>query len=390
MRRRIFNVLFISVFATMLGLGIIAPLMPIYAESLGATGIWLGIIFAGFSLSRGLFMPIIGRISDKKGRKIFILAGLLIYTILSLAYIRADSVYMLTVIRMIHGFASAMVIPVAMAYIGEISPEGREGTYMGTFSVSLFLGMGLGPLIGGILKDTFGLASAFYAMSALSAISFLVCLLFLPELKTRRAHRSSLKAVIKNDICKALMVFRGVNALGMASIMAFLPIFASKIGLTSSQIGTIITTNVLLTALFQRPFGMIADRRNKLAMIVTGTAISAVSLFLIPFAKNFAELLVVASIMGLGGAISMPAASAMVVAAGRELGLGSVMGVFNMAMSAGMITAPLISGVIMDAFGLGEVFYTAGIISVVGILIFYLMVKDIAVGNARGILRRSP
>jgi MFS family permease len=80
----------------------------------------------------------------------------------------------------------------------------------------------------------------------------------------------------------------------------------------------------------------------------------------------------------------------MIVTAGRELGLGSVMGVFNMAMSAGMITAPLISGVIMDAFGLGEVFYTAGIISVVGILIFYLMVKDIAVSNVRNILCKSP
>jgi len=145
--KRVFNVLFISVFTAMLGLGIVSPLMPIYAESLGATGIWLGVIFAGFSISRGIFMPIIGRISDRKGRKRFILSGLLIYTIVSVAYVHAGSVYTLTFIRIIHGFASAMVIPIAMAYVGEISPEGEEGKYMGTFTVSLFLGMGFGLLL---------------------------------------------------------------------------------------------------------------------------------------------------------------------------------------------------------------------------------------------------
>jgi len=385
MKRRVFNVLFISVFASMLGLGIVAPLMPVYAESLGATGVWLGIIFAGFSLSRGIVMPVIGRISDRKGRKKFILAGLFTYAIISLAYVRADSVYMLTAVRMIHGLASAMVIPVAMAYIGEISPEGREGSYMGSFSVSLFLGMGFGPFIGGFLKDAFGISSAFYAMAFLSAISFIVCLLFLPEMNVPVKRTGlSFKAIIKNNVCKALMVFRGINSLSMASLMAFLPLFASDVGLTSSQIGTILTTNVLLTAMLQKPFGMIADKYSKSAMIIAGSMIAAISLFLIPFAENFVELLAIISVMGIGGAMSMPAATAIVVSAGRKLGQGSVMGVFNMAMSAGMIAAPLISGVIMDTFGLKEVFYVAGCISLAGVFAFYLMMGGGLDGLMRG------
>ena len=75
MEKKIFRVLFISLFATMLGLGIVSPLMPIFAENLGASGIWLGLIFSSFSLARGIFMPIIGRISDKTGRKKFIIVG---------------------------------------------------------------------------------------------------------------------------------------------------------------------------------------------------------------------------------------------------------------------------------------------------------------------------
>ena len=125
MKNRIFSVLFISVFAAMLGLGIIAPLMPIYARSLGASGIWLGIIFAGFSLSRGIFMPIIGKLSDRKGRKRFITLGLLLYSVISLVYLLAGNVYYLTTVRLFHGLASAMVIPVARAYIGEIAEKGE-------------------------------------------------------------------------------------------------------------------------------------------------------------------------------------------------------------------------------------------------------------------------
>lgn len=147
--KRIYNVLFISVFATMLGLGIVSPLLPIYAENLGATGIWLGIIFSAFALSRSVFMPVIGRISDRQGRKWIILIGMFAYAVTSLTYLIADSVYSLTVVRLIHGIASAMVVPIAMAYIADLSEKGKEGSRMGNFSISMFLGMGWGRCLEG-------------------------------------------------------------------------------------------------------------------------------------------------------------------------------------------------------------------------------------------------
>ncbi|HII07488.1 MAG TPA: MFS transporter, partial [Methanotrichaceae archaeon] len=77
--KRLFDVLFISVFAAMLGLGIVGPLLPIYAENLGASGLWIGMIFSGFAAGRAIFMPIVGRLSDESGRKKFIVTGLLAY-----------------------------------------------------------------------------------------------------------------------------------------------------------------------------------------------------------------------------------------------------------------------------------------------------------------------
>ncbi len=76
--------LFAVVFSAMLGMGIIAPLMPLYAESMGASGLSLGIMYAGFALSRAIFMPFIGRLSDSRGRKRFMVIGLLAYITVSL------------------------------------------------------------------------------------------------------------------------------------------------------------------------------------------------------------------------------------------------------------------------------------------------------------------
>lgn len=77
MIKRVFPILAISIFCCMLGSGIVVPLLPLYAESLGATGFWLGVIFAGFPISRALVTPFFGRLSDRSGRKPFISVGLL-------------------------------------------------------------------------------------------------------------------------------------------------------------------------------------------------------------------------------------------------------------------------------------------------------------------------
>ncbi len=378
--KRIFNVLFIAVFTAMLGLAIVSPLMPIYAENLGATGIWLGFIFAGFSLARAIFMPIVGKISDKHGRKQFITTGLLLYTIISLLYIAANSVWTLTLVRFIHGFASAMVIPITMAYVGETASEGKEGRRMGVFNIAFYLGMGAGPLIGGVLHDTYGFNSVFIAMAILTGLSFLLTLFMLPNINVSRERKKSrqnisFKKILKSDTLKGLLIYRFVNAMGRGGVMSFLPLMAAQIDISASQIGVILTTNILFMASLQGIFGYLADKWNKFALVVIGAIVSALGLILIPLANNFWTFMALALVMGLGGAISMPAATAINVKIGSKYGMGASMGLFNTAMSVGMIIAPLISGLVMDLWGLKYVFFVAGIISYVGIAIFMYFLR---------------
>jgi len=377
--KRLFDVLFISVFAAMLGLGIVGPLLPIYAENLGASGLWIGMIFSGFAAARAIFMPIVGRLSDEAGRKKFIVAGLFAYSVLSLSYVTAGSVYALTAVRFLHGMASAMVVPIAMAYIGDLSKRGEEGAYMAKFQVSFFLGLGSGPLLGGVLNDAFGFSSAFFAMAGLSALSFLVIILFLPESEGRPSsgmeERFSFRGAIGETAVPAVLAFTALNSIVRGALLVFMPLFAPGISVVPGEVGLILTVSIFLMAIFQVPLGRMADRGNATRMILAGSIISAGSLALIPKSRSFWDLFVIASANGLGSALMIPALMALTVKIGKRIGMGTSMGAYNTAMSLGMITAPLLGGVAMDAFSIDAVFLLGGAVCVGATIVAYISTR---------------
>ncbi len=374
MIKKVFPILALSIFSAMLGVGIIAPLLPLYAENMGATGIWLGIIFAGFSISRAIFMPIIGRLSDRNGRKLFICIGLLIYSIISLGYIWADTVSQLALVRLIQGAAAGMVIPIAQAYVGDISPEGEEGKWMGYFQAAFFTGFGFGPLMGGALTDHFGMNVAFYTMSGLNLLAFLIAALFLPEIRQRKMAANphlSFKEMSTSGIVKGLFSFRLVDALGRGAFSCFLPIFAAiYIGLSPTLIGILLAVTILLMALLGIPGGNIADRFNRRALVVLGSLVRLTILALIPLMHSFWQLFGLCALEGLGGAVSLPAASALMVEEGRKFGMGSTMAIFALAMSIGMAIGPLLGGVMADFVSINSVFYFAASMGLIGTSLF--------------------
>ena len=164
-KRRVFATLFVCIFSSVLGTGIVVPLLPVYASDLGASGIYIGLIFGSFSLSRTFLLPYFGRRSDAHGRKPIIVWGLFFYTLISIAFVFFKSVNALIVIRFFQGMASAMILPVAQAYAGDITPEGGEGLSMSAFNMSIFFGLSLGPLMGGFIKDGFNLSATFFFLS---------------------------------------------------------------------------------------------------------------------------------------------------------------------------------------------------------------------------------
>lgn len=357
-------------------MGIVVPLLPIYASQMGASGLSLGIFFASFNVSRGLAMPFMGRLSDRTGRKRFLSVGLFAYTLLSLAYVASRDIYALTLTRTLQGIASAMVVPIGMAYAGDLSPPGREGTYMGILNVSLFGGFGFGPFLGGVLSDQFGIDAGFYAMGFLSLATLILVLVRLPGEPVWRAEEGQqllpMARILKERFLMGILSFRLANAVSRGLYVSFLPLFASlEGGLSSSEIGIVISANLLITAVLQAPAGRLADLASRRVLVTAGGLAYAVLFGVLPLSSSFSSLLVISILLGGAGALPLPAATALMADRGRGYGMGTLMASFNMAQSVGMVVGPLLGGFLMDASGLLSVFVMGGVAGIAGSGIFY-------------------
>ena len=357
-----------SLFIAFLGVGIIAPIIPVYATDMGATGITLGLMAAAFSVAQGVLHPVVGNLSDRHGRKRFLVAGLLVFAILGLSYTVANTVQWLIMARLLHGVGAAMIVPMVMAYVSDLSPKGQEGKYMGILNAALFAGIGCGPILGGIFRDTLGMFSAFYAMSALSAISLVFTIVFVPpgrsiaEINTSDGLFNPLKKVLRNTRVIGMLIPRIATAVLMIPTMTFLPVFMDRImEATGVEIGIVIAARTIFNAGFQPVFGRMADRYNKLILIVLGCFIAGAGIFIVPFINNFIHLIVVFIIVGVGEAMVWPTLGAIATEEGRKYGQGSMMGVFNMAMSFGILIGSLTAGSFMDLLGLEYVFFIVAI-----------------------------
>jgi len=371
MSKAVYTALFISFFATMLGVGIVAPLMAIYAESFGATGFMLGVVFSAFSIARTLFSTPAGKLGDSIGKKPLLLTGLAMYSLLSIAYAYAPSLEALIAVRMLHGLSSALVAPVALAYVGDIAPRGEEGRYMGTFLISFFMGFGLGPLIGGVLEDTLGIRAAFTAMGLLSLFALFMTMVSVPNARGAIKKDGGVRKALKSKVVVGGVIFRMSNSIGIGAVMVFLPLYIVHSGLNESQAGILLSANILVSALFQRKFGAVADRSDPFILVLAGSLMYGLGIAFIPFFKDFLELLLLSFLMGMGSALSVSAAMAVIAREGRKYGMGSVMGVFDSAMGIGFILGPITLGIVFDAMGTLSGFVTAGLINFAGSAIFF-------------------
>lgn len=358
---------------SMLGFGIVVPLLPIYADQLGASALEIGFINAGFSLALLAALPIMGRLSDRSGRKVFLCSGLALLTVASLGFIWAQTPLQLIIVRVFQGIGASMHLPIAQAYLGDITPKGEEGKWMGHFGAILFGGMSIGPLFGGVLTDLFNINTTFLAMAALCLVGLVATIIFLPEVAKRTVTEKQVGAFTglrKSNILKGAFAFRMANGFGMASVMTFLPLFASRnLGLSVSLIGLLIASRTPL-ALLQSYTGTLADKYGRRGLVVAGGAVAVIFIALMPTAGGFWPLLIMHALMAIGIAFAMPANTAYVVEEGRIFGMGASMALFMMAMQVGMGFGPIMLGGIVDFMGVESAFYSAAIILVMGIAAF--------------------
>jgi len=372
-----FCILFFALLTTVTGVGIVVPLLPVYARDIGAGGFAIGMIFGIFSISRTVFIPYFGRASDRRGRKPFILWGLLGYAAVAAAFCYSTSVAMLITIRFFQGIFSAMMMPVLQAYVGDITPDGREGFTMGVFNLATFVGLGLGPLFGGVLSDRWNLQAAFASMGVLALLGFGLSLLGLPPARHERAFRHYTAPVAWRQLLRdrevvGLFTFRMAYTTCIGVIWGFLPIYADQsLRLSRSAIGALIMTGVMVSGVIQVPMGYLADRLSKPRMVTAGGVLAGLGVLTFIWDRTLVGMLLSSGLFGLGGGIAMPALMGMTVSKGTRSGaMGSIMALLTLGHSLGMMIGALMAGGFMDLLSLRWAFACAAAVMVMGVGIF--------------------
>ncbi len=379
---RTFASLFIAVAVAMLGIGIIIPILPLYADTFGASGVTIGFVFASFSISRALLGPWIGRLSDRIGRKRIMLTGLGAFSLLSVLYVLAGSIWELAAFRFLQGAASVMVTPIAQAYVGDITPKGREGRTINLLYAAMFFGVALGPLLGGQVSALWSYDAAFGVMGGLSFVALLFVWRTVPtDHGVRRTSEKTelelvpLPRILKRPAVKGIVAYFATRGFWRQGFSAFYPLFAvSIIGWSEAEIGTILSAYFFAGGLLQIPFGLLADRFKRFPQVLIGSVGAPLLLILVPFIRSTWEIVAVMFAMGALSALSRASVLAIRTELGRTHGMATLAGLHGSSFALGQMIGPMAFGAVSDAFGVGAVFPFGSVIGLLGsVLVVYWM-----------------
>jgi len=405
----------------MAGIGMVSPLLPVYVrDELDGPELAVALSFSGLSLTMLAVSPLVGRLGDRHGAKPLIVAGFLLYGLAGCGYLFAEAWEPVIAFRLLSGVGAAAIFPMALAYVGRLAPPGREGTYMGTYAVAEVAGFGIGPLIGGAIRDALGSRVAFGTMAAMLAGTGVLTWLALPAERRRgrtagaAPHPSGAgaplleerelpwQAVMRQPLVQAAVLARTIVSVGWGAGATFLAVYVvSEDGLATGSatfVGLLFAARALLGAALQPFTGRLADRADRAHMVIAGMSIAAVGQFIIPdLPRVLVEpalgggtlvlapwLLIVYLAVGAGEAVAQPAQNAIFVEAGREAGMGTVMALNQTGSSAGFLAGSLIGAAIVSAWGLEAAFRYAGLATLVGVLVFAARMR-----SARADARRA-
>lgn len=382
-----------------LGFGLIAPFMPMYAENLGATvGIQVGIMTSSFLLTRTSLAPFAGSASDRYGRKRMIILGLIVYSIVSLLFGLSQDWYELLFFRALQGVGSAMVWPPATAMIGDLTPPGQRSYAMGLYDSISMGGYIIGPALGGgivwyatnflSMSSMDSYRMTFYFSSAISLLAvFLVYFLVKVPPGYTPTKRSVLKISLKGVDARAkrtiYAVFLFVFAYGFAS--SFIdPILVwfiqhqyslSEVEVATST-GVIFSISSVLAIAVTLYAGRISDRFSKKKIIAVPTLMAQFLTIIMPFSRNVTEIGFVMSARSASYSFTSPAYSALQQDLLPQNLRGALTGLFDTFFGIGSFIGPLISFAIYDSLSPMLPFAVSGVLGIATVIILLLFVNE--------------
>ena len=376
--------IFLIVAVDVLGMTLIMPLLPFYAEHLGASPTQVGLIISTFAFCQLFGGPILGRASDQMGRKPLLIVsqiGTLIGFII-LAY--ANALWLVFLSRVIDGFTAGN-LSLAQAYIADITrPEERAKSFA-IIGIAFGIGFLVGPGISGFLVQ-FGYVWPIWMAAALSAMSIIATIVLLPRRKPsanaeEAGRRLSILAwriyvdYFRRPELSALLIQFFVFLFSFSVFMSGFPLFAERrftwngepfhakhVGYVYAYVGVI---SVILQGGL---IGPLVRRLGEWRLGQAGFALSAIGFAILAFTFDIPMLLVVAAITSIGTGVLRPVLTSLITQRTSRAEQGTVLGLTQSIQSVASIVAPFIAGVLIEHGNLESWALLAAVFSAIGLL----------------------
>ena len=364
MDRNRLTTIFVIVFVDLLGFSLILPLLPFYARTFGVSDFVIGLLVASYAAAQLIGAPILGRLSDRFGRRPILLVSIAGTFIGFLLLGFAQSLWMLFASRILDGLTGGN-ITVAQAYIADVSDEKNRAKSFGIIGAAFGLGFIVGPALGGALSAGDRYALPAFAAAALAFINIILVTLWLPESLTpaRRAEISqrprpsislgALWQALNKPRLGPLLHTRFFFGLAFATFQTIFSQYAQRLGLGVQSTGFILTY-VGLLAVFVQVFaiGRLTKRFSEIRLIFYGAAIMAAGLVGWALTKNVPELLLVLAPVAIAGGVLNTVINSAITKVVYPEEIGGTLGLSTSIESATRVIAPTIGGYLLGALGL--------------------------------------
>ncbi len=348
----------------LIGFGIVVPILGVYAERFGASGYAVGWLFATFSLAQLVFAPLLGRLSDRIGRKPVIVISLIGTAIGSFVTGAAGALWVLFLGRFIDG-ASGASLSVAQAAVADIAEPQQRPRLVGTLGAAFGVGFVLGPAIGG-LAALGGPHVPFYVAGVLASINAVAAIIRLPETKrTAAPTRRRGFAFPDQPSLRRLAIIGFLTTFAFVAFEATFSLFGSaRFDLTEGSTAAVfLGIGIVLVLVQGGGFARLAERVGVPRLYATALVVVAVGLVVTGVSRMWPVLILGLLLVSVGQGLASPSLIELVNREAGEERRGEAMGFQQSSYATARVLGPPLAGSAFDRMGVWGPMVFGGIIT---------------------------
>lgn len=348
-----------------IGFSALIPVLPLYAQSFGVPASAIGMAISIYGLARFAMSIPTGRMADGLGRRPTLAIGGAVSALGNLWCAYAGNFTEFLCARFVAGAGAALVLTVGSVVLADISPPSRRGRMMATYQGTFLFAVGIGPLPGGILAESVGLAAPFAVYAVAGLIVGVIAWFAIPETrgfaggrseKTEPAEARPPAFVEQMRALWKQLGFLLVSLIGLANaiartggLFAIVPLIGTaRIGLSAAEIGAGFGIASILGLIASYPAGALADRFGRKPVIVPSTLITGVSLLTFVFASSFTAFIAGCVLWGVASSISGAAPAAYAADSAPRGMNAAAMSSYRMLADLGYVFGPIALGALAD------------------------------------------